>query len=62
MSSHRIRQVSMCKYALLPLVLDCLRGRKGSIALCIYPLTALMMEQCSKVIVKGIRAEFVGQL
>ena len=62
MSSHRIRQVSLFKYALLPLVFDCLRGRKGSIALCISPLTALMMEQRSKFIAKGNRAEFVGQL
>ena len=52
---------SLC-CALLPLVFDCLRGRKGSIALCISPLTALMMEQRSKFTVKGIRTEFVGQL
>lgn len=52
---------SLC-YALLPLVFDCLRRKEGSIALCISPLTALMMEQRSKFTVKGIRAEYVGQL
>ena len=52
---------SLC-YALLPLVFDSLRGHKGSIALCLSPLMALMMEQRSKFTVKGIRAEFVGQL
>ena len=52
---------SLC-YALLPLVFDCLRLKEGSIALCISPLTALMMEQRSKFTVKGIRAEYVGQL
>ena len=52
---------SLC-YAVLPLVFDCLRRKEGSIALCISPLTALMMEQRSKFTVKGIRAEYVGQL
>ena len=53
---------SLC-YALLPLVFDRLRGyRETSIALCISPLTALMMEQRAKFSVRGLRSEFVGQL
>ena len=53
---------SLC-YGLLPLVFDRLRCReRASIALCVSPLTALMMEQRSKFTVKGISAEFVGQL
>ena len=52
---------SLC-YALLPLVFDSLRRKEGSIALVISPLTSLMMEQRSKFAVKGIRAEYVGQL
>ena len=38
---------SLC-YAFLPLVFDSLRGRIGSIALCVSPLMTLMMEQRSK--------------
>ena len=53
---------SLC-YALLPPVFDSLLGRKQtSIALCVSPLTALMMEQRSKFSMRGIRAEFIGEL
>ena len=53
---------SLC-YALLPAVFDHLLGHKErSIVLCVSPLTALMMEQRSKFTIRGIRAEFVGEL
>ena len=42
-------------FALLPLVYDYLREVKGSIVVCISPLTALMMEQ-------GLVLEFSGEL
>ena len=53
---------SFC-YALLPAVFDELRGSIGtSIVICISPLTALMMEQRNKFIMRGIATEFVGEL
>ena len=50
-------------FALLPLVLDRLREDPGSsIALCISPLPALMMEQRTKFSIRGLSSEFVGEL
>ena len=50
---------SFC-YALLPAVFDELRGSIGtSIVICVSPLTALMMEQRNKFIMRGISTEFV---
>lgn len=50
-------------YALLPLVFDVLReSEHPSIAICVSPLTALMLEQRAKFTVKGIASEFVGEL
>ena len=53
---------SFC-YALLPAVFDKLRGSIGTfIVICVSPLTALMMEQRNKFIMRGIATEFVGEL
>lgn len=53
---------SLC-YALLPLVFDHLRScRHTSIVLCIFPLTALMMEQRTKFSVRGLWSNFIGQI
>ena len=52
---------SLC-YALLPLVFDNLRARRGSIVICVSPLTSLMMEQTAKFSLQGIVTEFVGEL
>jgi len=50
-------------YALLPLVFDALRESKHpSIAICVSPPTALMLEQRVKFSVKGIASEFKGAL
>ena len=50
---------SFC-YALLPAVFDEVRG--SIIVICVSPLTALMMEQRNKFIMRGIATEFVGEL
>lgn len=53
---------SFC-YALLPAVFDQLRSNLGSsIAICVSPLTALMVEQCEKFTLRCIRTKFVGEL
>ena len=52
---------SLC-FALLPLVYDVLYRRKGSIVVCVSPLTSLMMEQAAKFKIQGILSEFVGEL
>ena len=52
---------SLC-FALLPLVYDYLREVKGSIVVCISPLTALMMEQKTKYSHQGLVLEFSGEL
>ena len=52
---------SLC-YVLLPLVFDLLLRRKGSIVLCISPLTSLMMEQRDKYSKLGLPCEYVGHL
>ena len=50
-------------YALLPLAFDFLRETEHpSIAICVSPLTALMMQQRAKFSVKGVTSEFVGEL
>lgn len=50
-------------YALLPLVFDVLRESKyPSIAICVSPPTALMLEQWAKFSVKGIASEYIGEL
>ena len=50
-------------YALLPLVFDVLReSERPSIAICVSPPTALMLEQRVKFSVKGIASEFIGAL
>ena len=52
---------SLC-FALLPQVYDYLREVKGSIVVCISPLTALMMEQKTKYTHQGLVLEFSGEL
>ena len=53
---------SFC-YALLPAVFDELRESSGtSIVICVSPLTALMMEQRNKFMLRVIAAEFVDEL
>lgn len=55
---------SLC-FALIPVVFDVLRGSEGdrrSIALVVFPLTSLMMEQREKFKTSGVSAEFVGEL
>ena len=49
---------SLC-YTLPPFLFDALRGRKGSIVVCVSPLVALMVEQQEKLRSRGLRAEFV---
>jgi len=50
-------------YALLPLVFDVLReSEHPSIAICVSPPTALMLEQQVKFLVKGTASEFIGEL
>ena len=52
---------SLC-FALLLLAYDYLREVKGSIVVCISPLTALMMEQKTKYTHQGLVLEFSGEL
>ena len=49
-------------YAALPLICDRLQDRRGSIAVCVSPLTSLMIDQRSKFARLGISTEFVGEL
>ena len=49
-------------FVLLPLVFDYLLDCRGSIVLCVSPLTSLMLEQREKYSAKGICCEFVGEL
>ena len=35
-------------------------GTTGSLVVCISPLTSIMMDQQQKFVLKGIKAEFVG--
>ena len=52
---------SLC-FAVLPLVFDYLRERRGSIVICVSPLTSLMMEQKSKFTPRGLMVDFVGEM
>lgn len=49
-------------YAALPLICDRLLDRRGSIVVCVSPLTSLMINQKSKFTRTGISTEFVGEL
>lgn len=50
-------------YALLPHVFDVLwESERPSIAICVSPPTALMLEQRVKFSMKGIASEFIGAL
>ena len=49
---------SLC-YTVLPFLFDALRGRKGSIVVCVSALVALMMDQQVKLRSRGLRAEYV---
>ena len=40
---------------------SCLTGKKGSIIVCISPLTAIMMDQQAKFEGMGISAEYMGE-
>ena len=51
---------SLC-YACLPHAFDCMRGREGSIVICVSPLTSLMFDQRAKFVPRGLLAEFVGE-
>ena len=48
---------SLC-FALLPYLFDGLRQKTGSIAICVSPLTSLMMDKFSRY---GLATEFVGE-
>lgn len=48
-------------YAILPNLSDRIRGTKGSIVVCISPLTSIMMDQQEKFMWRGIKTEFVGE-
>ena len=52
---------SLC-FAILLLVFDHLREHKGSIVICVSPLTSLMMEQRSKLTRRGMLVDFVGEI
>ena len=51
---------SLC-FALLPCVFDRLRGRNGSIVICVSPLTSLMLDQREKFSQVRLVTEFVGE-
>jgi len=51
---------SLC-YACMPHAFDCMRGREGSIVICVSPLTSLMIDQRAKFVPRGLLAEFVGE-
>ena len=42
-------------------ILSCFKGKKGSIAACVSPLTSLMMDQRIKFSLKSTETEFVGK-
>ena len=42
-------------------IISCLKGKKGSVVVCVSPLTSLMMDQRTKFSPKGIETEFVGE-
>ena len=48
-------------YAALPIIFDRLLTRKGSITVCISPLTSLMIDQRGKFGPLGLSTEFVGE-
>ena len=48
-------------YAALPLIFDRLLDRKGSIVVCVSPLTSLMIDQRSKFEPLGMSVEFVDE-
>ena len=48
---------SLC-YACLPYAFDNMRGKEGSIVICVSPLTSLMVDQKAKFVP---RAQFVGE-
>ena len=50
---------SIC-FAVLPLVFDALRGKKGSICLVVSPLTALMTDQVNAFEIRGLTAASCG--
>ena len=47
--------------ACLPHAFDRMRGRVGSIVICVSPLTSLMINQRAKFVPRGMLAEFVGE-
>jgi bloom syndrome protein len=51
---------SLC-YACLPHAFDSIRGKEGSIVVCVSPLTSLMLDQRAKFVPRGLLAEFVGE-
>ena len=52
---------SLC-YGILPYVFDALRGKEGSIVLCVSPLVSLMIDQRDKFNHMGLSAEYIGEL
>lgn len=52
---------SLC-YALLPYAFDALRGREGSVVLCVSPLISLMVDQRDKFSDLGLSAEYVAEI
>ena len=48
-------------YAALPLIFDRVLGRKGSIVVCVNPLTSLMIDQRSKFEPLGMSVKFVDE-
>ena len=51
---------SLC-YACLPFAFDNMRGKEGSIVICVSPLTTIMVDQKAKFIPRGMSAQFVGE-
>ena len=52
---------SLC-YGILPYVFYALRGKEGSIVLCVSPLVSLMIDQRDKFNHIGLSAEYIGEL
>ena len=51
---------SMCCVC-LPYAFDNMRGKEGSIVICVSPLTSLMVDQRAKFVPRGMSAQFVGE-
>ena len=48
-------------YAALPVLFDRLHSKRGSIVVCVSPLTSLMIEQCEKFTTTSLSTELLGE-